>query len=127
MTDSRHPLARRAVLGAIGIGGLAAAMPAQAATAIATEGGEIWSSEYWTKKGDIPLWMYRKRLGAPKPGEPLRPVLFFVHGSSVPSRCFDLHVPGHGEASGNSGLGGAAYRTRTCDPRITNAMLYQLS
>ena len=25
------------------------------------------------------------------------------------------------------GLGGAAYRTRTCDPRITNAMLYQLS
>lgn len=22
---------------------------------------------------------------------------------------------------------GAAYRTRTCDPRITNAMLYQLS
>ena len=24
-------------------------------------------------------------------------------------------------------LGGAAYRTRTCDPRITNAMLYQLS
>jgi hypothetical protein len=25
------------------------------------------------------------------------------------------------------GLCGAAYRTRTCDPRITNAMLYQLS
>ena len=24
-------------------------------------------------------------------------------------------------------IGGAAYRTRTCDPRITNAMLYQLS
>ncbi len=24
-------------------------------------------------------------------------------------------------------LRGAAYRTRTCDPRITNAMLYQLS
>lgn len=24
-------------------------------------------------------------------------------------------------------MGGAAYRTRTCDPRITNAMLYQLS
>ena len=26
-----------------------------------------------------------------------------------------------------NGLRGAAYRTRTCDPRITNAMLYQLS
>ncbi len=25
------------------------------------------------------------------------------------------------------GKNGAAYRTRTCDPRITNAMLYQLS
>ena len=24
-------------------------------------------------------------------------------------------------------VAGAAYRTRTCDPRITNAMLYQLS
>jgi hypothetical protein len=30
-------------------------MPAQAATAVPSEGGEIWSNEYWTKKGDIPL------------------------------------------------------------------------
>ena len=43
--------------------------------------------------------MYRKRLGAPKPGEPSRPVIFFVHGSSVSSRVFDLNVPGHGEYS----------------------------
>ena len=28
---------------------------------------------------------------------------------------------------GNAGLGGAAYRTRTCDPIITNDVLYQLS
>jgi len=61
--------------------------------------GEIWSSEYWAKKGDIPLWMFRKRLGAPKAGEATRPVLFFVHGSSVTSRVFDLNVPGHGEYS----------------------------
>ena len=64
-----------------------------------TQGGEIWSSEYWAKKGDVPLWMFRKRLGAPKPGEPSRPVLFFVHGSSVTSRTFDLNVPGKGEYS----------------------------
>jgi len=51
------------------------------------------------KKGDIPLWMYRKRVGTPKAGEPSRPVLFFVHGSSVTSRVFDLNVPGHGEYS----------------------------
>ena len=74
-------------------------MPAQAATAIPSEGGEIWSSEYWTKKGDIPLWMYRKRIGAPKAGEPARPVVFFVHGSSVTSRVFDFNVPGKGEYS----------------------------
>jgi hypothetical protein len=49
--------------------------PAEGKSA-AAEGGEIWSSEYWTKKGDVPLWMFRKRLGAPKPGEPARPVLF---------------------------------------------------
>jgi pimeloyl-ACP methyl ester carboxylesterase len=106
MTDFEHPLARRTMIKSlvtsVGVGLAAAAiadMPAQAATAAASEGGEIWSSEYWARKGDIPLWMFRKRLGEPKPGEPSRPVLFFVHGSSVTSRAFDLHVPGHGEYS----------------------------
>src|SRR6202165_5637175 len=94
-------LARRTVLKGAGFGlvagGLADALPAHSADAATVEGGEIWSSEYWAKKGDIPLWMYRKRLGAPKAGEPSRPVLFFVHGSSLPSRAFDLNMPGHGE------------------------------
>src|SRR6202163_862636 len=98
-----HPMARRTVIKGAGLGlvagGLAGALPAQSASAAASEGGEIWSSEYWAKKGDIPLWMYRKRLGAPKAGEPARPVVFFVHGSSVTSRAFDLNVPGHGEYS----------------------------
>jgi pimeloyl-ACP methyl ester carboxylesterase len=97
-----HPLARRALIKGAGLGlvagTLADAISPQSARAEAPE-GEIWSSEYWTKKGDIPLWMYRKRLGAPKAGEPARPVLFFVHGSSVSSRVFDLNVPGHGEYS----------------------------
>src|ERR1700684_4292755 len=97
-----RPLARRSLIKGAGLGlvagGISAALPAQAASA-ATEGGEIWSSEYWAKKGDIPLWMFRKRVGAPKAGEPSRPVLFFVHGSSVTSRTFDLNVPGHGEYS----------------------------
>jgi pimeloyl-ACP methyl ester carboxylesterase len=94
-------LARRAVIKGTGLGlvagGLASTLPVQ--NAAAAEGGEIWSSEYWTKKGDVPLWMFRKRLGAPKAGEPSRPVLFLVHGSSVTSRTYDLHVPGHGEYS----------------------------
>ena len=98
-----HPLARRTVIKGAGLGlmagSFAGTLPAPGASAAGSEGGEIWSSEYWAKKGDIPLWMYRKRVGAPKVGEPSRPVLFFVHGSSVTSRVFDLHVPGHGEYS----------------------------
>jgi pimeloyl-ACP methyl ester carboxylesterase len=98
-----HPLPRRAVIKGAGLGlvagGLAGALPAQNAVAAAVDAGEIWSSEYWAKKGDVPLWMYRKRLGAPKPGGPSLPVIFFVHGSSVSSRVFDLNVPGHGDYS----------------------------
>ena len=100
MANLDHPLGRRAVIKGAGLGllagSLASALPAQGAT---VDGSEIWSSEYWARKGDVPLWMYRKRVGAPKAGEPARPVLFFVHGSSVSSRVFDLHVPGHGEYS----------------------------
>jgi pimeloyl-ACP methyl ester carboxylesterase len=96
-------LARRALIKGAGLGlvagGMAGTPPVQNANAATVDGGEIWSSEYWTKKGDIPLWMYRKRVGAPKPGEPSRPVIFFVHGSSVTSRVFDINVPGHGEWS----------------------------
>jgi pimeloyl-ACP methyl ester carboxylesterase len=103
MTNLDRPLARRAVIKGAGLGlvagGLADALSTQSAVAATAEGDEIWSGEYWAKKGDIPLWMYRKRLGAPKAGEPSRPVLFFVHGSSVSSRGFDLNVPGHGEYS----------------------------
>jgi pimeloyl-ACP methyl ester carboxylesterase len=103
MTNLDQPLPRRAVIKGAGLGlvagGLAAALPVRDAAAATEQAGEIWSSEYWAKKGDIPLWMYRKRLGAPKPGEPSRPVIFFVHGSSISSRVFDLNVPGHGEYS----------------------------
>ena len=102
MKDFDQPLARRTLLKGAGLGvglGLAASGMTHAAESAAIEGGEIWSHEYWAKKGDIPLWMFRKRLGEPKAGEPARPVLFFVHGSSVTSRVFDLNVPGHGPYS----------------------------
>ena len=56
MANSENRVARRTVLKGLGLGVAAtAAMPAQAATVVASEGGEIWSNEYWTKKGDIPL------------------------------------------------------------------------
>jgi pimeloyl-ACP methyl ester carboxylesterase len=61
---------------------------------------KIWSGEYWAKKGDLALYIFRKRLGTPKPGETAKPILFLAHGSSVSSRpSFDLSVPGHGDYS----------------------------
>src|SRR3569832_65639 len=97
-----QPLGRRTLMKGAGLGlvagGLSSTLPAQTASA-ATEGGEIWSNEYWAKKGDVPLWMFRKRVGAPQAGEPPKPVVFFVQGSSVTSRCYDLNVPGKGEYS----------------------------
>ncbi len=61
---------------------------------------KIWSSEYSANKGNVSLYIYRKRLGAPKPGEPAKPILFLAHGSSVSSRpSFDLTVPGHDDYS----------------------------
>ena len=75
MSHLDHPLARRALIKGAGLGlvagGLATTLPASGAAAAE---GEIWSSEYWAKKGDIPLWMFRKRLGTPKPNEPSRQI-----------------------------------------------------
>ncbi len=101
MTQPANPFPRRTLIKGAGLGLIAGALAdsSPAHSAATGEGGEIWSSEYWTKKGDVPLWMFRKRLGAPKPGEAARPVVFFVHGSSVTSRVFDLNVPGKGEYS----------------------------
>jgi pimeloyl-ACP methyl ester carboxylesterase len=103
MANFDHPLARRALIKGVGLGLVAGTLtdtlPAQGAVGATAESGEIWSGEYWAKKGDIPLWIYRKRSGEPKAGEPSRPVIFFVHGSSVSSRVFDLNVPGRGEYS----------------------------
>jgi pimeloyl-ACP methyl ester carboxylesterase len=43
----------------------------------------------------VKLFMFRKRLGAPVAGEPTRPVLFLVHGSSFGTQAgFDLTVQG---------------------------------
>src|SRR5262249_1155524 len=105
MTESSmppdHALARRAILkgASLGVGaGLVSAFAAQAQTSGAgmaqASDGAIWSAEYWAKKGDIALNLWRKRVGAPKSGEPALPVLFLVHGSSNSARSsYDLTVP----------------------------------
>jgi pimeloyl-ACP methyl ester carboxylesterase len=116
VTELNQSIGRRGLIKGAGLGlvagGLAASLPAQ--NAAATE-GEIWSNEYWAKKGDVPLWMFRKRVGAPKPGEPPRPVVFFVHGSSVTSRCYDLNVPGKGEYSALNTFARYGYDVWTMD------------
>ena len=95
---SRRDIVRAAGLGlgAALAGGAALAEPPALSGASET----LWSGEYWAKKGDASLYLYRKRLAAPKPGDKPLPVLFLVHGSSVSSRpTFDLTVPGAGEYS----------------------------
>jgi alpha-beta hydrolase superfamily lysophospholipase len=100
---NNHPIARRTLIagasvgfGAGLIGGLA---PARAETA-EPAAGNIWSGEYWANKGDVKLFMFRKRIGAPSTGAKPLPVLFLVHGSSLSAlSSYDLTVPGRGEYS----------------------------
>jgi len=101
-------LTRRGFLGqsalalAAGVGGLAAEQGAfgQTAGPQAPDSAPIHASEYWAKRGNIKLYLYRKCLGEPRAGSSERPILFLCHGSSVSSRStFDLSVPGHGEFS----------------------------
>ena len=110
MTQHSEPAdpARRSILKGAGLGigaglvsGLtsAQAQTTGAATAQAAD-GPIWNSEYWANKGSVKLNLWRKRVGAPRAGEPALPVLFLVHGSSNSTRSsYDLTVPGKGEYS----------------------------
>src|SRR5689334_8644242 len=97
MTRSDH--SRRTVLKSAGLG-MSAGLLSGLAPAMAAENAEIWAHEYWANKAGVKLNLWRKRIGAPVPGEQARPVLFLVHGSSNSSRSsYDLVVPGKGEYS----------------------------
>jgi hypothetical protein len=109
--DSRKTVSRRALLAqaapvvagslvAISSTRLALAQERSPNTAGSSSNEKIWSGEYWAKKGDLALYIFRKRLGAPQPGEAPRPILFLAHGSSVSARpTYDLTVPGHSDYS----------------------------
>ena len=118
MDGSDNGIPRRAVLMSAGLGlgaGLASGLaPAQAATPAAAAAGEIWSAEYWAQKGNVKLNLWRKRVGAPKPGD--KPVLFLVHGSSNSTRTsFDLKVPGDEDYSVMNIMARAGYDVWTMD------------
>ena len=60
----------------------------------------IWSQEYWALKGDVKLYMWRKRVGDPTRDTTPKPILFLVHGSSFSGPTgFDLQVPGRPDYS----------------------------
>ena len=89
------------------------AMPAQAQT---TPTKTVWSQEYWAQKGDVKLYLYRKRAAPPTPGAAALPVLFLVHGSSISGRStFDLEVPGRGNYSLMNTFAGYGYDVWTMD------------
>jgi pimeloyl-ACP methyl ester carboxylesterase len=105
---TKHGMSRRALLttaASCAAGGLlgASLLPksrAQITPVAAADSGEakIWSKEYWAKKGDLSLYLFRKRIGNPANDPSARPILFLAHGSSVSSRpTFDLKVPGHND------------------------------
>ena len=70
---SRSDHSRRAVLKSAGLG-VGAGLLSDLAPAVAAENAEIWAHEYWANKDDVKLNLWRKRIGAPAPGEQARPV-----------------------------------------------------
>ena len=79
---SRSDHSRRTVLKSAGLG-MSAGLLSGLAPAVAAENAEIWAHEYWANKDDVKLNLWRKRIGAPAPGEQPRPVLFLVHGPRI--------------------------------------------
>src|SRR5450830_607406 len=119
MSESDHAksrsLPRRMVLKAAGLG-VGARLLSGMVTPAAATADEIWSAEYWAKKGEVKLNLWRKRLGAPKPGAPALPIVFLVHGSSDSARSsYDLTVPGKGEYSFMNVLARYGYDVWTMD------------
>jgi pimeloyl-ACP methyl ester carboxylesterase len=56
----------------------------------------VEGQEHWTKKGDVKLFLWEKRTGAPEKAG----TILFVHGSSMASQpTFDLQVPGMSDSS----------------------------
>src|SRR5882757_3197585 len=97
--EDEHDIARRTVLMSAGVG-IGAGLVSGLSSAQAAGEAEVWSSDYWANKGGVKLNLWRKRVGAPKPGEKPLPILFLVHGSSNSTRSsYDLDVPGKGEYS----------------------------
>jgi pimeloyl-ACP methyl ester carboxylesterase len=115
MGESDHSMPRRAVLQGAGAG-IGAGLLSGVVTPASAVQADIWSAEYWAKKGDVKLNLWRKHLGAPVTGEAQKPLIFLVHGSSNSARTtYDLTVPGKGEYSFMNVLAVSGYDVWTMD------------
>jgi pimeloyl-ACP methyl ester carboxylesterase len=119
MSEFDRSMPRRAVLQSVGAGistGLLSGFADSAHAQPIQASGEIWSKDYWAKKGAVKLNLWRKRVGAPHQSEPARPIVFLVHGSSNSSRSsYDLTVPGKSEYSLMNVLARYGYDVWTMD------------
>jgi pimeloyl-ACP methyl ester carboxylesterase len=78
--------------------------------------GDITGEEYWAKKGDVDLFLFRRRSPKARAANPDKPVLFLVHGSSFSARtAYDLDIPGHGDYSLMRTFAGLGYDVWTMD------------
>jgi pimeloyl-ACP methyl ester carboxylesterase len=77
----------------------------------------IETQEHWAQKGDVKLYLYRKRMvtgDAAK--DAAKPVLFLVHGSTFAGRgSFDLMIPGRPGYSGMEHFAALGYDVWTMD------------
>src|SRR5882762_3834551 len=97
---SATSIARRDMILAAGAGLATGLLAGGSVQPAAAQSGEFWTAEYTAKKGEVSLQIYRKRVGAPAAGEPAKPVLFLVHGSSNAAlSSYDLTVPGKSDYS----------------------------
>lgn len=84
--------------------------------AAAAEPHGYWTADYWVPKGDLKLYLFRKRRAAPRAGESPLPVVVFAHGSSLSAKpTYDLTVPGRGEYSMMNVFAAAGFDTWAMD------------
>lgn len=121
-TEPGTALSRRALVRRAGAALLAPAAawtgPAASAAAVpsGTQHRRYWTADYWAPKGEVRLYLYRKRLSAPARGAAPLPVLLLVHGSSISGRTsFDLSAPGLGDYSMMNVFASAGFDTWAID------------
>ena len=121
MNKSRRNMSRRSMMAGALLGPAAALAQSPAREphevfAKSAASAKPWSNDYWAQKGDVKLYMFRKRATVPKAGEKPLPVLMLIHGSSNSSRSsFDLATPGKGEYSVMNVFAGLGYDVWTMD------------